>query len=370
MITINDNELSDGSVIPHGLPTTPYNKASDILHFNNILKLGTVIRSVYPDDGDSITKLEMEYDVLITENNHKYGVNASVYRNCRVNNQFGNNNNSTVNTFFEASTDQGVFQNGSTVAVLCVDGRSDAGNPLIMCGVSNRDPLKALKTYKRSDGQFYDFNFNGVNVNINKDGEYMVQFNSPIDFKGNKTNEAAAGTTLKIDKNGVFSVLDNENESFTLDRVNKVATWTNGNDSIIIDKANKKIELISSGEVDQSSKAKFNISSQDELNTNSQKDTNIASAANATIKSGQALNMNVGSNWVVNVQGNTTFMSGGNLIMQSGNTAQMMGEINLIGTGNIQAAGVGISTAIGVGNLGGPVLSTIITGSSTVFIGT
>ena len=47
-------------------------------------------------------------------------------------------------------------------------------------------------------------------------------------------------------------ISDNEGQNWTIDRVNKITSWGNKNDTITIDKANKIITIKSSGRINES----------------------------------------------------------------------------------------------------------------------
>lgn len=359
--------LGDGSILPHNFMTEPVKGAKHFLHNNLALRSGMVTDIIYPDDDSSLSKQVIEYNVAVAQYEARGGVNISMIRNCKVNNIFGSQNNNLTYTLKPGTKDdKGIYQKTSIVTILCINGITDAGSAVIIGGLANDDG----PSYTSEDGQFYDFNFNGINWNINKDGEYTVTFNSPLDDDGNPTNKDAQGTEIKIDKNGVVKISDNEGQFWSIDRTSKISTWSNGNESIIIDKGNKAVSLTSSGTMDSSSQKAMTMSSQDAVSVSSQNDMSLKSGSNTAIEASANMNMKAGSAWSVNVSGNANLQIGGDLTMIAGGNAQMMGTLNMLGLGDLPIALVGISQAIGTGNLGAPVVSTILNGSFTCFAGT
>jgi hypothetical protein len=333
---------------------------------NYSLKSGIVVNIYYPDDSNNVSKNQIEYDVAALEISTA-STNYTIYRNCLVTNPFGTvNNNVTYTLQIEEDITNSKGQ-GANVLLLCMNGRSEAGSAAIIGGISRPGGPQ----YSSEDGQFYDFNFNGINYNIDKDGELTITFNSPIDYQGNKANEKAAGTVLKIDKEGRYTISDNEGQSFGLDRVAKTATWTDGNDSIVIDKGNKKITMTSSGDLDANSQGKTDVSSQGDMSLESQADLSLSAASNASFSSQGNMATTSGGSWNVKVSGNGMINVQGNVMIQANNQAQIMGATTAIGAGGVPIAGVGISQTVGItGAPGSPMTTLIISGSATCSVGT
>lgn len=362
--------LSDGSVLPSFFGVGTGGSAFKTLTNNSKLKIGTVIKVYYPDDAANISKTEIEYDVRVAENDNSKATNTSIYRNCRLSNNFGNNNNTVSYTFFEDSPDKEAKTNGSQVLLMCIDGRSDASSAVIIGGVSVKNSQRILKKYKREDGQFYDFNFNGINFNINKNGELKFEFSSPIDLKGKLANEKAAGSKWFIDKNGRIEFNDNEKQSLKFDRVAQNIVLTNSNEIIRVDKKNKEIFVKSTGEINVESAKTTSMKSDDKMDLSSKSDMSLKTDANMNMDVKQNLTVKANSNVNIQSQAGISVKSGGNISMKSGGIAQLQGTVTMLGAGSVPVAAVGVSIAMGIGNLGAPVVSTILTGSGTVLVGT
>lgn len=346
-------------------------------HTNSFsLKEGVVTAIIYPDQKENISKKDIEYNVAIVEYIQGVGANLQEYRNCRIWDMFGATNNHLNYTMQPSSTkiddvggkaNKTSFDDGNRVMLLCIGGVAQAGYAVIIGGLKHSDG----KIYSSADGQFYDFNFNGIQQLINKDGELVITFNSPIDQKGKKANEKAAGTVLKIDKDGRWTVYDNENQAIKIDRVAKKIEIQNGSESIIVNKSDKSISLKSAGNITETAGKDMNLKSSSATKIESGGQMQLKSGGQLRSESAGTMEMKSGGQWRLQASGNVIIQSGGNvsLIGGDGPILQSQGPIVTGGNGGVPAAGVGISQAVGIGNLGFPVISTIITGSSTFFIG-
>ncbi len=362
-------ELGDGSVIPSGLSTKPMQSARSLSKTNFKLLVGQIVQIYYPDDPNSYSGKSIEYDVNVFESNENGSVNLHTYFRCRTMDMFGGQADYTEYTLRPDPIDSNTpnTTNASLVLVLCLNGVTEAGSAFIVGGMKN---LQNAIARTSDDGHFHDFQFNGIRQFIDNDGALTISFQSGTDISGNPVNAAASGTMIKIDKDGKVIVSDNENQSMTFDRVNKNVTITNESETILVDKANKAISITSGGDINDKATGKQYIESGDAMTIKSGSDMTVNSGNNFTQEVSSNVNQKSGSNWNINAGSNVNIQAGANLMLQGGNIAQLKGTINMIGDGSVPVAAVGISQCIGIGNLGAPVISNIITGSSTVFVGT
>jgi hypothetical protein len=360
--------LADGTVISSHLDFGGQTTAGEIYRANFSIKAGTIFDIHYPEQATNLSKRFVEYDVRVVESRHDGSVSTVVYQRCLVSDKFGSSNNFEHFTLQAASEKEGeLYKNGAQVLVMALNGNANSGNAIIVGGVSAQygtDP-------KKDDGQFYEWQFNGINVKVDKDGQYSLTFNSVIGPDGKKADDKAAGTQLMIYKDGRMKIADNEGQSWEIDRVNKKSTWGNGNDSIVIDKKNKKINIISSGDMAEDIKNAKTVKSGKDHSIETT-GGNISEKSSADIKQDAKGNISQKSGGNVDVTPGANFQvkAGGSIKMESSGIAQIKGAITMIGDGAVLAAGVGISQCLGIGALGVPVLSTIISGSSSVLIGT
>lgn len=361
--------LNDGTVIPSQLSTEAVPSGTNIMKHNVALRTGQVIKIHYPDDQTNVSKKYHEYDVLVAHGDARIGTNISVYRNCKVSNVFASNTDSLVYTLKPgepAEDAKGTYVGGAIVTLMCIDGRPDAGQALIMGGLNSSE--FAFKTYSKEDGNFYDFNFNGINININKDGEYSIEFNSVLDKNGEPTNKEAQGTKILMDKEGRIKISDNKDQSWELDRVAEKSTWTNKNESIVIDKKNKEISMKSSGVLKAESKKDTTIKSGSKINLDSKADMNLKSAANLSLNVTGNSNMKAAA-WNVNVQGAVNIKSGSTINIQGGTMASLNALQVALGAGTMPVAVANVSKVLTM--LGPiPLIGDVLTGSATIKAGT
>ena len=326
---------------------------------------------------EAYLRSSVEYNVVIVEFHQKNGANVVLYKNCTTVDMFGTSNNylnytlqpssSNLNNVTSANATS-AFKDGARVLILCTGGLSLAGAAVIVGGRNNITSPK----YSSSDGQFYDFNFNGINYNINNDGELTITFNSPSTQAGQSANAAAAGTQIKIDKAGHFTVLDNKGQTISIDRDAQQISINNGSESVVVDKGQKSVTITASGDETLSAGGKLNATSGADMNVKSGAAMNVNSGGAMNVNSGGAMQTQASGQWQLQAQGNVQITAMGEVTIMgaAGPVIASMGPLTNVGLGDVPVATVGTSTVIGVGNLGLPVVSNIITGSFTVFVGT
>lgn len=364
---MNRNKLGDGTIIESNLSVKSTNELSHVssmFQYNNTtMKVGNVIEILYPENVNNITKKVIEYNVSVLERSPDGSSQYNTYNNCIVSNMFGSSNNYTNQTFQAASGDY----KGASVILECIDGNSQGGSAVIIGGL---DATSTNKVYSAKDGQFYDFNFNGIQQLINNDGEYSLIFNSKIDTKGKRANDTAAGTFIKIDKDGRLSLGDNQGQLVKFDRVDQSAIWTNGAEFIKLDKKNKTLSMNSSDKMSLTSTGAMSFKSSSTIDSTSEKDYNISSSSNIAVRSKANTNMKADAG--MNLEAGAVFKAkgGASAIIEGETVAQIKGLTTLIGDGVVGIGAVGISMSLGFDSHGSPVVSTMLTGSFTCFVGT
>lgn len=361
-------KLSDGTIVSSTYNINPKKTLKEATRLDFSFKRGIVIAIHYPEQETNISKKFIEYDVLAVDSRADGASSSITYYRCQTMDKFGTTNNYERFTLQKTKEKKGKkFENGAQVLVLAVDGSGSAGKAVIVGGYSY--PYQT--TPKKDDDQFYEWQFNGINVKVNKDGEYRLTFNTPIDVSGKKKDDKAAGTVFEILKDGKLKISDNEGQYWEIDRVNQTSTWGNGQESIVLNKKDKKIDLVSSGTTSETiTKSKSTtVNEKDHLVETkggsiiekAGKDIQQDAKSNISVKAGSSISFESG--------GSFNIKAGGSLSIKAGGMVSIKGSKVKMGSGNKKAAGVGISKCLGTGNKGKPVNSTIITGSSTCFIG-
>jgi len=213
-----------GYVKPHFIDNSGRGapRLSESLNQNFSLKMGQIINIHYPDENKDAPQDVITYDVMLTQKTANNIAQAPLI-NCVISNMFGGmsdyveyslrpNEKSMIGI---GADDNAEDLLGSVVVVLYVDGANET--PLIVGGVFNKG--KGSKVSKKDDGHFLDFVFNGVNVNINKNGELLIRKDGPTKANGlldedNKEGgtKEQAGSLIQIDKDGNINITANKNK--------------------------------------------------------------------------------------------------------------------------------------------------------------
>src|SRR5579871_6407173 len=96
--------LGDGTRIPSTLTPSRPRPASHTVTSNISLKEGVVVDIIYPDDARNLSKISIEYNVVVLEYNQKAGTNIVQYKNCTTIDMFGTINNYVNYTLQPSST--------------------------------------------------------------------------------------------------------------------------------------------------------------------------------------------------------------------------------------------------------------------------
>lgn len=210
-------------VLPSPLQNTEQ-ESSETKFFGDLsLKIGQVIRINYPDPGKAQTTQTTTYDIIVNQNAGD-GAKTDIYYGAQMSNIFGGladyvdytaRTNSDKGQFIlsgqaitEANYDKIL---GSHVIIACIDG-SSTDSVIVGALPHYLNTIVNEKTYKKpikADGHFLNFMFNGVNININKNGELLIKKGGPTNAKGaldedNKEGgkKEQANSFIQIDKAG------------------------------------------------------------------------------------------------------------------------------------------------------------------------
>ncbi|HLD91762.1 MAG TPA: hypothetical protein VI911_12245, partial [Patescibacteria group bacterium] len=194
--------------------------------YNNFsLKTGIILKSYDIDDVNNISKNFVEYDVIAIESQGNLATGPVIFKKCPSLEGFGG-----VANFYEAklkasSNDKVKYDgeiaksDGSVVLLLCINGNEDSA---MIIGSSKHPARKTTLT--KEAGQHLEGEYNGVNWQVNKDGELTITFKSPSSIDNQKVkykDEKAKGTYLKIDKTGSIDINDGATENIKIDKTNK-----------------------------------------------------------------------------------------------------------------------------------------------------
>jgi hypothetical protein len=340
------NRLSNGTVLPNGLlgvDTRSIVAGFNKTYANHSLKAGFITK-VYPvDSEENINKISTEYDVVVIEQDSNRGITPITYKRCLSVDSLGsiadyfevkrrgqtkqkNNNKRDLNE-----------QNGAIVLLLCLNGNSDSA--IILGGLNHPE----RKTKIKGEGQQLFGAFNGVEVQVLPDGSCRLSFNGATDNDGKPIDSSQGVTTLDIEKDGSFQVK------------NKGVTQRLQKDGVFSVTAEKSGSIDAKENV--SLKAGANINTESSGNT-SQKMAEwlVKASGSATIECASFKLQSQGDAMVKASQVNVEASS---LVKLKGSQVVLDGLTFCGGPGGTPAPTLS-TKGIGVGNLGAPVMVTMI----------
>jgi hypothetical protein len=236
-----DNFLDNGAVLPSGLIGS--NDHAAIAGFNKTykntsLRMGVILRSHPVSDKKNLSKLSIEYDVSVFEQNEDRGSTTITYKNCISAEGMGG-----IADFFEKSLrfkknsssnlSNTKGQDGAIVLILCLDGMTEKA--IVIGAMTHPDRQSTLiDNEPHLEGEY-----NGVRIKIAKDGSTSLVFKGATDNKGKALDPSQASTTVKIEKDGSFQV-NHDSITFRMAR-DGTATLNAKKDINIITNANVNV---------------------------------------------------------------------------------------------------------------------------------
>lgn len=238
--------LGDGSVVPSFLNvqvSNPHESAYARGVSDSFLRCGRVSKVYNPDDDGNQSKKFFEYDVEVDYYEGSGSYSKLVYPRARIASVFGAVGDYTHYTPRIVSQQDTQINQGSLVLVLCVNG--DSRQAVIVGGIAH----PSLPKEDPNDGHHLGFEFNGINVDINKDGTLTLVHKGATDPDGTVQNDTdqTNGTSIQLDENGDIWL----------------QTGKNGDNVVHLDSQNVKIRVdATQGDVEINAQANVKITSQ------------------------------------------------------------------------------------------------------------
>lgn len=177
------------------------------------LRVGEVKEIIYPDNQLSISGKYVEYTVEVIQGDGGSSYSSTLYHGCVVGQTFGGFADQLHYTLRKDEQTQGRDENGgvgvgSKVLLMCINGvRSNA---VILCGLPDSKFSEDDKAKHSSElGHNLFFEFNGVQFNVNKDGELKATFRGATKTDGTLADSAdanAEGSYIQINKDGNITI--------------------------------------------------------------------------------------------------------------------------------------------------------------------
>lgn len=355
MIPPLNNFLNNGTVLPSGLLEASENLSEGFnkTYKNTALRVGIITDTYDLSSDQNVSKILVEYNVLVIEQNEDKGSTIIPYRNCIAASSFG-----SIADFFEAKlrklekkTTEGITptfsgQNGSIVLLLCLNGFSDTG--IIVGALSHPD----RKTTLKDEGLHLEGEYNGINIQVNDDGSSLLTFKGATDNDGKPKDSSLGTTEISIEKDGSVQ-FKHKTITQRLDKNGDVSLNTTGN---ITNSAKQKYSLDAILGISQKTNASYNIESM-----------NLAMKASGTA-SLNCQHLDIKSGLGCNLNGNMIKMEAEVLANIKAPNVIIDGFVSLGGAGGVPVLLLN-SIMLGVGNLGMPVLSNPIAGFALKVLG-
>lgn len=254
-------KLNDGSVIPSFMSgESPFN-TNTLLQGNFALRSGIVTGRYDAGQQGNVNGRVPEYTVTTVERMPNGSINLLTHYGCIVASMFGLPQNYMISTLTPDATPLDEAEEGSVVLILSLNGTTSHGNNIIIGTL----PHPQGSVFDAERGDFTEFQFNGINLQIDKDGQLIVEQKTPLDFKGEPTEEGAeiAGTKITVDKVGGIKLEDNEGQSIEMSRANKTIVASNGTDSITISKETNSINIKTDKEINLEASSTVNVKAEE-----------------------------------------------------------------------------------------------------------
>lgn len=344
--------LRNGTVFPHGLigsssafAAGAFNKT----YRNYPIRAGIVISRYEIDDKLNISKLAVEYDVMVIEQDANAGVTPILYKNCLSTDGLG-----SIADYFEKkirkqkkydkkTKGQDFFgQDGAIVLLMCLDGASEKA--IIVGGLKHPD----RKTKLTGKDEILAAEYNGVQILINEDGSCNLTFKGATNNDGTVKDKNQGNTSLDIEKDGSLQI-KNKGVTQRLEKSGKYSLTSEDAQTITAKKA-------------------ISIQTEDKLSIKAKSDVSIESANFALKASGSATlemqSLNLQSQGKADLKAQMISVEAQSMARVKASQIIMDGFVSLGAAGGTPA--VTLSTQfLGIGNLGAPVVSTAIGPFST-----
>lgn len=194
---------------------------SEALLNNYVLRVGEVRDIVYPTDKRSIGKICIEYEVEVQHRDGSGVATSSLYRGVTSSTVFGGQSD-YINAVYrkDTNTNKAGVGNGSKVLLLCVSG--DQSKAIIIGGFDDRVQQAP------NNGHVFEFQFNGAQFNIDKDGQIELMFRGATNADGSlasSADEKAEGAKVFFEKDGSVTIQtngQNRGQYIKIDHTNKI----------------------------------------------------------------------------------------------------------------------------------------------------
>jgi hypothetical protein len=227
-----------GDVTPHFYGTRTVDDDGDGLS-NIRLRVGEVQAVFGPKHALNVSKKRNEYQVHVTHRANRTIV-TKLYEHCFLSDMFG-----SFADFirFTLRADPSARRNpvkpgvGAKVLILCINGESQ--NAVILSGIPDAGREADPDPDPDEDGHHLQAVFNGVEFDINKDGELLITYGGATNADAtlaDGVDQDAVGTFITLRKDGSVLMSDAKGDnSVLMDRPNSKVVVTTGEYDVVAD---------------------------------------------------------------------------------------------------------------------------------------
>jgi hypothetical protein len=198
----------DRAVIPSYLIrniSPPDNTSNFVRNYQeDSLRIGVIEEIIPPSSPQSRSKKQYEYIVGVLYYKGTSTLSYTKYYNCVQMDMFGSVADKYHSTLRKGTNDssKAPFTKGAKVLILCVN--SDTSQGVIVGGFPNNN----VSTADEQAGHHLSFEFNGIQVNINNEGELLLNRRGPTDENGKVLSESEeyGGAQVKLLSDGSVSI--------------------------------------------------------------------------------------------------------------------------------------------------------------------
>lgn len=241
-------KLKDGSVVSSYWKVQPKLTGQDIKEQGGTTLIGQIEKIHFVDDATNISKQFVEYDVSVR--NQQGG--QTIYKNVRADGDLGGFNDSS-DVVLEANEvalkgqlDPSNFFGNKNGTIVYISFRDDSLDKPYISGTAEHPQNKGST---RADGIRWKKEFRGLVQEINKEGEYILTYQSNKLPNGRLVRPESGPSVFKIDKTGKISHSSvNESVTHEIDGANEAITMRFKSGLIVtVDGAGDKVDITTAG---------------------------------------------------------------------------------------------------------------------------
>lgn len=235
-----------GDVISSNLNFGAGSDAKSDLFANSSIFIGEIQKVYTNDDTSSQPEGAADFtlcDVMV----YRSTGGTEIIKQCRIMHPTWGGG---VNNFLEHTypvPDQNTFdpkkkrseKSANQVILSFINGNKQAA--IILGAVPHTSQVAKARRPKKDKGTVLEAELQGLNWQINNEGEFTLTFYGPRDNKGKIINDKAGPTSFKIDKKGDITITTAKKQTIKVDTENQKIQIDNGPTQMIMDGKNDKI---------------------------------------------------------------------------------------------------------------------------------